>query len=139
MPTGHESSIGSDLQVERRISTPELERAVERAVVLAFAPLHKRVFGTAIGIAAALCVALATLIAVLRLPEHIGLALLSVYFRGYEVSWAGILIGAAWAGAVGFVGGWFVAFVRNFVLATWLLYIRVRANLAQTRDFLDHI
>ena len=139
MPTGHESSIGAAHHAERRISTPELERAVERAVVLAFAPLHKRVFGTAIGIAAGTVVALATLVAVLIAPVHTGLGLLSAYFRGYDVSWAGILIGAAWAGAVGFIAGWFLAFVRNFVLATWLLYSRVRANLAQTRDFLDHI
>ena len=140
MPTGHESSLGSAQHpAERRISTPELEQAVERALVLAFAPLHKRVFGTAIGIAAALVVAVATFIAVLRSPTDTGLWILRAYFRGYDVSWAGILVGAAWAGAVGFVAGWFLAFVRNFALATWLLFIRVRANLSQTRDFLDHI
>ena len=140
MPTGHESSMGSaQPSVERRISAPELEQAVERALVLAFAPLHKRIFGTAIGLAAALTVAIATFIAVLRAPTDTGLWVLRAYFRGYAVSWSGILIGAAWAGAVGFVAGWFLAFVRNFALATWLLFIRVRANLSQTRDFLDHI
>jgi hypothetical protein len=140
MPTGQESSKGSaQSPPERRISAPELERAVERALVLAFAPLHKRVFATAVGVAAALLVALATLIAVLRYPTDTGLWVLAGYFRGYSVSWAGILIGAAWAGAVGFIGGWFLAFARNLALATWLLFIRVRANLSQTRDFLDHI
>ena len=140
MPTGHEPSIGSPPRpAERRISGPELEHAVERALVLAFAPLHKRVFGTAIGIGAAVVVAVATFISVLLLPTDTGLRLLSAYFRGYQVSWSGIFIGAAWAGAVGFIGGWFLAFVRNFALATWLLLIRVRANLSQTRDFLDHI
>ena len=124
---------------ERRVSGPELERAVERALVLAFAPMHKRIFGMATGIAAAIMVALVTVVGILRAPSDTGLYLLSVYFRGYDVTWAGVFIGAAWAGGVGFVGGWFLAFMRNFLLATWLLYIRVRANLSQTRDFLDHI
>jgi hypothetical protein len=124
---------------EPRVSGEELERAVERALVLAFAPMHKRVFGMATGIAAAIVAALATVVGILLAPADTGLYLLSAYFRGYDVTWAGVFIGAAWAGGVGFVGGWFLAFTRNFVLATWLLYIRVRANMSQTRDFLDHI
>jgi hypothetical protein len=135
----HSSMTSDRMLADRRVSEPELEAAVERALVLAFAPLHKRKFGIAIGVAAAVLMAVATLIAVLRAPTDTGLWALSAYFRGYDVSWAGVLIGAAWAGAVGFIGGWFLAFARNFVLATWLLWIRVRANLAQTRDFLDHI
>jgi hypothetical protein len=127
------------LPFERRISGPELERAVERALVLAFAPMHKRIFGMATGIAAAITIALGTVVGIVRAPTDTGLYLLSAYFRGYEVTWAGMFIGAAWAGVAGFVAGWFLAFMRNFVLATWLLYIRVRANLSQTRDFLDHI
>lgn len=108
--------------------------------MLAFAPLHKRNFGIAIGVACAALIAGVTLISVIVDPgDQIGLKILRVYFRGYSVSWSGILVGAAWAFVVGFVGGWFLAFSRNFVLATWLLYIRVRANLMQTRDFLDHI
>lgn len=140
LPGGPESSLAVDeATAERRISAPELERAVERALVLAFAPMHKRIFGTATGVAAALVVAVATLVAVLSAPADSALYLLSAYYRGYDVSWTGIFVGAAWSGLVGFVGGWFLAFVRNFMLATWLLYIRVRANLSQTRDFLDHI
>lgn len=118
----------------------QLEQAVERALVLVFAPLHKRNFGIAVGVACAALISAVTLVGMLVDPnDHIGLRILRVYFRGYTVSALGIPIGAAWAFAVGFVGGWFLAFSRNFVLATWLLYIRVRANLMQTRDFLDHI
>ena len=61
------------------------------------------------------------------------------YFAGYTVSWAGAFIGAAWAGFTGFVFGWFLAFARNFVLATEIVILRARAELTQTRDFLDHI
>ena len=140
MPSVHEPSVAPAEFHERRVSGAELEQAVERALVLAFAPMHKRVFGTAIGLTAALIVSGATAVALTLGASHdIGLALLSAYFRGYTVSWPGVLVGGAWAFAVGFVGGWFVAWVRNFVLATWLLAIRVRENMSQTRDFLDHI
>lgn len=143
MPTGHQSSMGIGTPAEdakRRVSSEALEKAVERALVLAFAPLHKRVFGIAIGTACAVLVAIITMIGLLADPsDGLRLSILRVYFRGYSVSPAGVFIGAAWAFGVGFVGGWFLAFWRNFILATWLLYIRVRANLMQTREFLDHI
>jgi hypothetical protein len=72
-------------------------------------------------------------------PTTAGLALLNQYFPGYTVSWTGALIGLAWGFALGFCAGWFVAFARNVVLAISLFMIRTRAELAETRDFLDHI
>ncbi len=126
---------------DRRVGPQsDLEQAVERALVLAFAPLHKLYLGVAFGVAFATLLVLVTVVSLLRDPtDSVGLRVLDGYFYGYSVSWPGIFIGAAWAGAVGFVGGWFLAFSRNFVLATWLLYIRARATLRGTRDFLDHI
>jgi hypothetical protein len=121
-----------------RTGEHEVEAAVEHAARLAFAPLHKRVFGTALGLVCALTLGTLTLI-VWAAGDTASLALLAVYFRGYEVSPRGALVGAAWAGFVGFVAGWFMAFCRNLVVATWLLYIRARASLIQTRDFLDHV
>ena len=107
---------------------------------LAFAPLHKRHFGTAIGTAAALVVALFTALDVIMHPvDERGLWLLSQYFRGYSVTWAGVFIGAAWAFFVGWVAGWFLAFCRNFALAATVFWVRARANLQASRDFLDHI
>jgi hypothetical protein len=37
------------------------------------------------------------------------------------------------------VAGWFVAFVRNFVIAVRVLILKGRADLARAKDFLDHI
>lgn len=106
----------------------------------AFAPMHKRAFGTATGVAGALLMALVTLAAlVLPTARNFPLELLQHYFAGYSVSWGGIVIGAAWGFVVGFVAGWFVAFCRNLALAITVLTIRARAELRQTRDFLDHI
>jgi hypothetical protein len=109
-------------------------------LLLAFAPLHKAAFGAAIGIACGLLVFAVTLMTLLRHTENIiPLGLLAVYFRGYTVSWTGALVGAVWGGFVGFVFGWFTAFCRNFILAISLFVIRTRAELARTRDFLDHV
>jgi hypothetical protein len=111
-----------------------------KELLLAFAPLHKSAFGAAIGVAAGLLVFLSTAVTLLQPPDQrLPLGLLQVYFRGYSVSWIGALIGAGWAGVAGFVFGWFVAFCRNFVLAISLFVIRTRAQLSETRDFLDHI
>lgn len=109
-------------------------------VALAFAPLHKRAFGMAIGIASGLTFFLATTMFLLRTPEQgVGLALLSQYFKGYTVSWGGAFVGLAWGFVVGFVGGWFVAFCRNLVIAINIFIIRAKSELHQSRDFLDHI
>ena len=138
MSIGPRQSGPTSTREER--SVVAAEREVARALVLAFAPLHKRVFGLALGILFALLMAFVTIVALVVDPvDHFGLGLLNVYFHGYTVSWAGAFIGAAWAGMVGFVAGWFLAFCRNLAFATWLIYIRARANLRESRDFLDHI
>ncbi len=115
-------------------------QAFRRAIALAFAPLHKRAFGLAIGSAAAVVVFLVTIIYILRAPEDgFQLGLLNQYFAGYSVSFGGAVVGAAWAFVSGFVAGWFLAFCRNLVIAASIFIIRARSEMAQTRDFLDHI
>ena len=105
-----------------------------------FAPLHKSAFGAAVGLTAALVVAAATAIHLVRNPEPpFPLQLLAVYFRGYTVSWRGALIGAFWAGFAGFVAGWFFAFCRNAILAVFVFVLRARAELQESRDILDHL
>jgi hypothetical protein len=126
--------------------TDPTERALPGRLALAFQPLHKRAFGIAVGLAAGLLVLVATLVVLVRggggagVPEtSMSLGLLRQYFYGYSVTWAGALVGFAWGFVVGFTGGWFVAFCRNLVLAVSIFLVRTRAELFQTRDFLDHI
>jgi hypothetical protein len=107
---------------------------------LAFAPLHKRALGVALGLVGGLAVFAVTafhLIALGGSPDPI--RLLSQYFSGYEVSWPGAFIGFFWGFVSLFVFGWFAAFLRNLVLATFVFIARTREELRQTRDFLDHI
>lgn len=124
------------------IATPSSARGGHDAVAAAFLPLHKLAFGVAIGLAAAVIVFGLTAMSIWRHPGtqyDIDIDLLSQYFSGYTVTWSGAFIGAAWAGFVGFVAGWFFAFCRNFMVAVQLVVVRTRANFRQTRDFLDHI
>ena len=118
----------------------ELAETLPRSATLLFAPLDKRAFGVAIGVAAGLIIFAVTGIDLaLHSSPWPGLSLLNQYFAGYSVTWPGALIGLAWGFAVGFCAGWFVAFVRNLVLAISLFVLQTRAELGETRDFLDHI
>jgi MFS family permease len=109
-------------------------------LLLAFAPIDKRAFGIAIGVALALAMGLLSVATLLLSPEEHGrLDLLGQFFAGYSVTWTGALIGAAWGFFVGFIAGWFVAFTRNLAVAIWTFAVRTRAELLATRDFLEHI
>lgn len=113
---------------------------VEVVLARAFAPMHKRVLGTAIGLTVAVGVfAITAFHIVARPPDGPTLELLANYFYGYEVTWRGAFIGAWWGFVAGFVAGWFAAFMRNLSMATWLFFVRAKAHMNETRDFLDHI
>ena len=133
-PRGDVVTPGSHITV-----TPD-ESPVISAMLFAFAPLHKRAFGVATGVAGALLMVLLTL-AGMFLPgaRDFPLELIRQYFAGYSVSWVGALVGGLWGFAVAFVAGWFAAFCRNLALAISAFFIRTRAELDSTREFLDHI
>jgi hypothetical protein len=121
-------------------ATPPPAIPAAQAITLAFAPIHKRAFGTAVGLATGLVVFLVTVIWLLRGGQgQINLWVLGNYFAGYTPTWGGAFVGFGWGFFTGFVAGWFLAFCRNFVIATSLFLIRARSELESTRDFLDHI
>ena len=132
----------SQLTVEHQLTHPPMgaiEEQREHELVLLFAPLHKRAFGLATGLALGIVVFLITALYLLRPNPAIQLELLGQYYYGYTVSWRGALVGMGWGALTGFVAGWFVAFCRNLAVALSLLLVRSRVELDQTRDFLDHI
>lgn len=113
---------------------------LQRQLALAFAPLDKRALGIAMGLTVALLVALATALSIMLDPQQrFPLYLLQQYFYGYALTWPGAIIGAWWGFVMGFAWGWFAAFLRNLVLALWLMIIRIRADFTTSRDFLDHL
>jgi hypothetical protein len=117
---------------------PEAVRPV--SLTLAFAPVHKMALGAAVGTVFGLLIFAITIFHIVLRPAGApDIRLLAQYFYGYDVSWPGALIGLFWGFATGFVMGWFVAFVRNFVIATRIFTIKAKADLVRTTDFLDHI
>lgn len=107
-------------------------------LALAFAPLHKRALGVALGSAAGIVFFVVTAIVILR-DADVSLYLLAQYFYGYTVSWGGAFVALFWGFVVGFVAGWFIAFCRNLALAISIFISRTRGELGATADFLDHI
>ncbi len=119
---------------------PTPAEALPPALAHAFAPVHKRAFGMAVGVACFMVAFGVTAVYLLRRPDPgFNLDLLGEFFAGYTLSWRGAFVGGAWAFVVGFVGGWFFAFCRNLVLATIIFITRERLSLQETREFLDHI
>ena len=122
------------------VVTPDPAADQDMQLALAFAPIHKRAFGLAVGLASGLVIFTVTAIYLLQMPvEEFRLGLLRQYFYGYRVSWTGAFVGFGWGMLTGFVAGWFVAFTRNFAVAVSVFLIRAKAELLETRDFLDHI
>jgi hypothetical protein len=106
----------------------------------AFAPIHKRALGAAVGMVCGGLLFVVTAFHVLAQPTDAPpLGLLAQYFYGYSLTWPGALVGLLWGGFTGFVMGWFVAFVRNLAVTIAVFTFRTRAELRQTADFLDHI
>jgi hypothetical protein len=128
-------------RTEARVSpSPQtgIEAELAETMQMAIAPVHKAALGVATGLVAGLLVAAATAFTVVVQPQpEPRLDLLANYFFGYTVSWPGVLVGFLWAFGVGFVAGWFLGFVRNFITAVWLFTVRTRAQFS--RNFLDHI
>lgn len=120
--------------------SPTGEQRVHDAVVQAFAPFDKAALGAAMGLVVGALGALVTVAdLLLDVQGRAELHLLSQYFYGYTVSPRGALVALGWGLLVGFVAGWFLAFVRNAVMAAWLLYFRARAEWHATHDLLDYV
>lgn len=117
---------------------PKAPRADANAQVL-FQRAHKSALGFAFGAIAGGSVFLLTAVHVALKVNGIPLGLLSQYFQGYDVTWSGAFIGLAWGFVIGFIGGWLLGFVHNFTVGVWLLVVRARQDLRQTKNFLDHI
>lgn len=94
----------------RRIEEEELLKEVIR--------LSRNVLGLTLGILFAVGIFLATNILVLKGGPAVGshLQLLNQYFPGYRVTFGGSFLGAAYGFAVGYVSGWIIAAIYNWVV-----------------------
>jgi len=100
----------------------------------AFARLDRPAFALASGLTFAAVIVVLTVTIVLKgAPPGMvvgpNLAHLAFYFPGYTVTYAGALVGAAYAGAAGAAWGFVLATLWNAAHALVLAVIRMRANL----------
>ncbi len=91
----------------------------EISILLLRAAVRLRAVNMAVvvGITSGCSLFLATAWLLMRGGEDVGkhLALLSAYFPGYSVTWAGAFVGFAYGGLVGSAIGWIGAAVYNWV------------------------
>jgi hypothetical protein len=116
--------------IRQETESPSLERQIEltkpgagvsdEEVLLKKAVLHLNghILGFIFGIVGALIIFAATNWLVFKGGEVVGphLGLLSQFFIGYDVTFAGSFIGAAYAFAFGYLGGLFIGWVYNAVV-----------------------
>ena len=119
---------------------PQPARIATTPATVGLGPVHKVALGIAVGALSGLAVFAVTVFHVVLKPRNaLDIGLLSQYLTGYSVSWHGAFVGLLWGVLIGFVAGWFVAFIRNVVIAIRVFTIKGKADLAQSRDFLDRI
>ena len=122
------------------MTNPKRAATTPTNLALAFAPLHKLALGVSAGLVLGTLLFALTLVNIEMGPqEGANLGLLDHYFYGYTVSPKGALVGLFWGFVTGFVIGWFAAFVRNLTITLTIFALRTKAELSQTKDFLDHI
>jgi hypothetical protein len=74
-------------QLDEAVHEAMASHEIPDELVLAFAPLHKRAFGMALGAAFGGMLFLVTVVALVVPGPRPNLALLAQYFAGYSVSW----------------------------------------------------
>src|SRR5437016_12679833 len=93
---------------------------MERGLPLRVIRLEAAVQGLVAGLVSALVVFIATNVLVLKGGPVVGphLALLAQFFPGYRVTFAGSLVGFAWAFLYGFAAGYLVSLLYNRIVLT---------------------
>jgi len=109
-------------------------------IVESLAKLDGVALGVSIGVLFGLIIFIATNILVFKGGDVVGpnLALLEQYFIGYEVTFAGSLVGLVYGGLLGFVCGWLIATLRNFVVSLYIHYLKVRGSMSAVNDYIDN-
>ena len=98
----------------------EQSKAPEEVVLTRLLRLNAMVHGIVTGMVTGLVIFLATNWLVIKGGPHVGqhLVLLRQFFIGYRVTFLGSLIGFMYAFLVGFAGGYLVARIYNWLVAS---------------------
>lgn len=124
-------------------STTHFEQPVSPAdqmIIQSLAKLDGVALGIAMGVLFGFAILFATNFLLYKGGEVVGpnLSLLSQFFPGYEVSFAGSLVGLFYGLIAGFTAGWLIAFVRNFVLAVYMHLLKLKGSVSAVNDYIDN-
>jgi hypothetical protein len=99
----------------------EDEKTLEKVVLTRLLRLNATMQGVVTGIVAGLGIFIATNWLVLKGGDVVGphLGLLGQFFIGYQVSFVGSLVGFAYTFVTGFLFGYFVARIYNYIVDVW--------------------
>jgi len=109
---------------------PFASEVIDEAFSRAFMKIDPIAFGISIGVVSGLLIFLVTFFVGIRQIEDLiyFLYLLNQYFPGYDVTVGGSLIGLIYGFFAGFLFGWGVISLRNFMIRLYISIIRRRAE-----------
>jgi len=112
----------------------------DELIVQSLAKLDGKALGIAIGSLLGLGIFAATNFLILKGGDVLGpnLALLNQFFIGYEITFLGSLIGLVYGVMAGFIIGWLIAVIRNFMVMVYMQVIKVRGGMSAINDYLDN-
>lgn len=116
-----------------------IEEAEDAAIEVAFANIDPFALGIAVGVVSGLGIFMASAVLLLRGGPAPGpnLSLLGHYLFGFEVTWAGAVIGLFEAGLLGFAVGGVAAELRNRTLRLYAKIVWWREEREDRRHLLD--
>lgn len=125
----------------------EEKKAVDRhvdsegAISRVFARIDKLAMATAVGSVSGLLFFLSTIWIVFNGSDEIGryLALLGQYFAGYSVTVEGAFLACAYGFIWGFMFGWLLAYIRNFLLAFYIYQAKKKNEDFTVLDFFQNL
>lgn len=122
-----------------KLKIPAALTRKDELLIQTVAKIDRAALGIAVGILCGAGIFLATNFLILKGGERIGqnFALLSQYFYGFSISFAGSLIGLIYGFISGFIVGWLIAFLRNLVIKIYLHFLKFKGRVAAIGGFLD--
>ena len=116
-----------------------IEESEDNAIEVAFAKIDPLALGIAVGVMSGLGIFMASAILILRSGPVVGpmLSLLGNYLFGFEVTWAGAVMGLFEGGMLGFAVGALAAGLRNWALKAYAKIVRWRGERDDRRHLLD--
>jgi protoporphyrinogen oxidase len=137
------ASTNGDRLVPARVSqglTPS-QILPDAVIEAAFAKLDPLALGAALGVVLGGIIFLATAALLLKGGPVVGptLSLLSHYLIGFEVTWAGAVIGLIEGGTGGFTLGFLGASLRNWGMAAYAYMLRRRVEAETNRNLLEKL